>query len=146
MTVGGSAALLDDGMFGIEVDFGYSPRFFERKNSSGLIARSNVTTLTGNVMVAAPLSVSRDSLRPFVVGGGGLIHIGIQDVADAFPVSSNVVGINVGGGAIGPLTNRTSVRFEMRYFRTVTEDQDAAAFGPSRLSFWRAAVGVFLKY
>jgi len=133
-------------MFGIEVDFGYSPRFFERDQSSGLIARSNVTTLTGNVIVAAPLSVTRDSLRPFFVGGAGLIHIGIDDVVGLLPVNSNLVGIDVGGGALGRLTNRTSVRFELRYFRTVTEDTDVVAFGPSRLSFWRAAVGVFLKY
>jgi hypothetical protein len=34
VVVGGSTALLSDGIFGIEGDFGYSPRFFERSSQS----------------------------------------------------------------------------------------------------------------
>ena len=36
-----AAGLLDEGLFGVEADFGYSPRFFERSSGS-LVARSNV--------------------------------------------------------------------------------------------------------
>src|SRR5687767_5498518 len=49
---GGSAAFLSRGIFGVEADLGYAPRFFERDNRAGNITGSNVTTLTGNVILA----------------------------------------------------------------------------------------------
>jgi hypothetical protein len=148
ISVGASAGIISDGLFGVEGEFGYSPRFFERSASfsSGLIASSHVLTLMGNVIVAVPRSVTGLSLRPFVSGGAGLMRVGIDDVAGVLAFDSNLFGINVGGGATGALTNRTSVRLELRHFKSVTrEDADSAAFGPTRLSFWRAAVGVTVK-
>ena len=97
----------------------------------------------GSVVAAVPRTVTRDSLRPYVVGGIGLIHIGIDDVAGILPVNSNMLGINVGGGAIGRLSNRTSVQFEVRHFRNVGE-ANITGFGPTSISFWRATVGVSL--
>ena len=47
-TFGGSAAWVSDGLFGVETDFAYTARFFERNSRAGLISGSNVTTLTGN--------------------------------------------------------------------------------------------------
>jgi hypothetical protein len=81
-----------------------------------------------------------------VSGGAGLMRVGIDDVAGVLAFNSNLFGINVGGGATGALTYRTSVRLELRHFKSVTrEDEDGAAFGPTRLSFWRAAVGITVK-
>ena len=75
----------------------------------------------GNVIITAPRALTGYSLRPFVSGGGGLIHVGIQDVADILSVSENLFGVNVGGGAVGVLTPRTSVRFDLRFFKSVTK-------------------------
>ena len=144
LTLGGSVTILSDEIFGIEGEFGYSPRFFER-SSGTLVARSNVLTLTGNVIAAVPKRITRDALRPYAVGGVGLMHVGISDVADLLPVDTNLLGVNFGGGAIGRLTNRTSLRFEVRHFRNLArEETDVLGFGPTRLSFWRATVGVAL--
>lgn len=145
LTLGASAGFVGDGLFGVEADFGYSPRFFERSGGT-LVARSHVLTLMGNVIVAVPRSVTGYSLRPFVSGGAGLMSVGIDTLAGIFDVDSNLVAINVGGGATGDLSARTSIRFDLRYLKSVTSQGDASVgFGSSNLSFWRAAVGIALR-
>jgi hypothetical protein len=143
---GGSAGWLSPGVLGFEGDFAYAPRFFERDNQAGVILSSNVTTLTGNVIVAIPQSVTGYALRPFLVGGVGLIHSGIN-YDEVFPtVDDNSFGLNVGGGAIGFLTPRTGVRFELRHFRTFErEANEASGEVSARLSFWRFTVGVVIR-
>lgn len=145
LTIGASAGFVGPGILGVEADLGYSPRFFERSSGS-LVASSQVLTLMGNLVVTAPRTLTGYSLRPFVSGGGGLMHVGIDDVAGIIPVDSNVFAIDVGGGAVGDLTNRTSVRFDLRYFRSVSQaEEDNVGFGNTRLSFWRAAVGLTIR-
>jgi hypothetical protein len=145
VTLGASAGVVGEGAFGVETEFGYSPRFFERSSGS-LIARSSVLTLMGNVIITAPRALTGYSLRPFVSGGGGLMKVRIHDVADVLSVDANLFGINVGGGAVGVLTTRTSVRFDLRFFKSVsTEDEASVGFGPTRLSFWRASIGLVIR-
>jgi hypothetical protein len=145
LTLGGAAGVVSEGIFGAETELGYSPRFFERANGS-LIARSNVLTLMGNAIITAPRALTGYSLRPFVSGGGGLIHVGIQDVANILSVSENLFGVNVGGGAVGVLTPRTSVRFDLRFFKSVTKGdaENMIVAGPG-ISFWRASVGLAIR-
>lgn len=145
LAVGASVALLSDGLFGIEADVAYVSRFFEQ--GQDFIASSGVTTVTGNLMVAAPKRLTQYSLRPYLVGGVGLMRVDIDDVIALFDVDSNLLCLGVGGGAIGPLTERVSVRFEARHFRNLrSEEDEVVGFGNTRLKFWRATVGVFLRY
>jgi hypothetical protein len=146
LTLGGSAGVLGDGMLGVEADFGYSPRFFETATRGGLVVQSAVTTLMGNVIVAVPREVTRESLRPYVVGGLGWMHATIDDVLDLFQVKSNLLGLTVGGGAIGAITARTSLRFELRHFKNISKEETLVGFGTTRLSFWRATAGLTLRY
>ena len=146
LTFGGIVGRIDDGVLGIEADVGYTPRFFER--SSGLlVARSHVLTVMGNVVISMPREVTGDSLRPFFSGGAGLMRVRIDDVvADVLPVSSNLFAINVGGGATGRLTALTSLRFELRYFKSSTNESEDVVRPGTSLSFWRAGVGLTLRY
>jgi hypothetical protein len=147
VVMGGSAALLSDRVFGLEADFGYSPRFFERDARGGLVVNSRVSTLAGSVIVAVPLAVTRESLRPYIVGGLGLMHAKIEDVLMVFPVDKNLLALNIGGGAMGFLTYRTGLRFEIRQFQNLRRGTaPPSATGPTRLSFWRATAGVILRY
>jgi hypothetical protein len=143
-TLGGTVGVLSDGLFGIEADVTYVPRFFERSSGS-LVARSHVLTVMGNIMLAAPRSVTQYSLRPFVSGGAGLMRVNIDDVANVIPLDSNLFGINVGGGAIGPLSNSFDVRFELRWFKSVTTGNAETLLPGPALSFWRAAVGLSIR-
>lgn len=142
MTLGGSLARVGDGVLGFEADFGYSPRFFD-PGPGGLTSSSSVSTLTGNVLLMVPRALTGYSLRPYAVGGAGWMHIGVNSI---LPANSNVWAMTLGGGAIGALTDRTSLRFELRYFKNLTGDESANTIGSARLSFWRATVGVSFGY
>jgi opacity protein-like surface antigen len=143
---GGSAGWLTTGVLGVEGDFAYAPRFFERDNVGGNILGSSALTLSGSVIAAVPLAVSQYGLRPYLVGGLGLIHSGITYTGLVDPVDDNSLGLNVGAGAIGFLSPRTGVRFELRHFRTLDRDvNDATGELRTRLSFWRATVGVVIR-
>jgi hypothetical protein len=147
LTLGASAALMSDGVFGIEGEVGHTPRFFEGSDPLGLVIHSRVTTLSGSLVLAAPLSVTRESLRPYLVGGLGLIQARSSNAGGLFPVTQDLLGLNLGGGAIGFLSPRTGIRFDLRHFKAVTgEDGPLARPGVSRLSFWRATIGVVLRY
>lgn len=148
LTVGGSLAILGERALGVEMDLGYSPRFFDAGHRSGLVAHSHVTTLTGNAIVAVPVSLTRESLRPFLVGGIGLMRVRIDDVLNVFRVQKNFLAFDLGAGAMGTLTRRTSVRFELRRFQNLTQKENGTGigFGPSRLTFWRATTGLMFRY
>ena len=146
-TLGGSVALLSDAFLGIEGDFSHTPHFFEGDNPLGLVLISRVTTLTGNLILAAPLALTRESLRPYVLAGVGLMQARSSNAGGLFPIDRDLTGLDLGGGAIGMITARTGVRFDLRYFKAITgEDGPFARAGVSRLSFWRASIGLTLRY
>lgn len=146
LILGGAAGWLTAGIIGFEGEFAYAPRFFERDNLAGVIAGSNVITLGGSVIAAVPQQITGYSLRPYVIGGLGLIHSSI-DYDNIFPsVNDNSLGFNVGAGAIGFLTPRTGVRFELRHFRTLDRQASRAdEVVLPRLSFWRFTAGVVIR-
>ena len=141
---GGAGGWLGTGPLGAEVELTFVPHFFER--GEGALARgSRVTTLSGNVIAALPTSVTRESLRPYAVAGLGLLHARIDEAF--FPVDRNLLGLSVGGGAIGAVGERTAIRFDLRHIRSVRgEGESVVGVQQVRLSFWRAAIGLTLRY
>jgi hypothetical protein len=147
MTIGASVALLGAGILGIEADVGHTPKFFEGDDPFGLILTSRVTTLSGNVMLAAPLAVTRESLRPYLVGGLGLLQARASNAASLFPLEEDRLGLTVGGGAIGFVSERTGLRFDVRHIKAISgADGPLPRDGVSRLSFWRATAGLTIRY
>jgi hypothetical protein len=150
VTFGGSAGWLSSGILGVEGDFSYTPGLFQRDTTRpipvGLVFDSTAATFSGSVILAVPQRVSGYSLRPYLVGGLGLIHYGLN-YDEVFPtVDDDSLGLNVGGGAIGYLTRRTGVRFELRHFRSLSrEANDLSLEVLPRLSFWRFTVGVVIR-
>jgi hypothetical protein len=147
---GGTVGWWSQGILGIESDFSFAPHFFETDNTTEVITSSNVITLGGNVVVAVPLSVTRESLRPYLVGGLSWMHASIDDVRGLLPElfgrTRNSVGVNFGGGAIGLITPRTGLRFEVRHFGSLEREEDRfSRETESLLSFWRATVGVVIQ-
>lgn len=144
LMLGGMVGVLSDEMLGVEADIGYVSRFFER-SSGMLVARSHVLTIMGNVMLAVPRRLTGYSLRPLVSAGAGLMDVNIQDRADAIPVHSKLLAINVGGGAVGPLASAAEIRFDLRWFKSVTTGGETLLRPGSAVSFWRAAVGLTIR-
>jgi hypothetical protein len=150
LTLGASVALLSDGILGLEAEVSHTPGFFKGNDPLGglvLVLTSRVTMLSGNVIVAAPLALTRESLRPYLVGGFGLMQARSKHLSDVFPVDQNVLGLGIGAGAIGFVTERTGLRVEFRHIKAITgTDGPLARPGSSRLSFWRAMAGLTLRY
>jgi opacity protein-like surface antigen len=150
---GASLAMMGAGAVGFEIDFGYSPNFFESgtavNNSFDFTNDSNVTTLTGNAIIGIPIGGSRGgSVRPYIVGGVGLIRTNLQDASQLFDVNTkNDFGFDVGGGVMGFFSSNVGIRGDVRYFRTFKgSDENAAGLGLSEFNFWRGSVGLSLKF
>jgi outer membrane protein with beta-barrel domain len=144
IAVGVTALKLGE-IFGIEGDIAHMPRFFQSGGPfSDLVLGSSVTTVTGNVVVAAPRRWTEYTLRPYFVGGGGLMRARIDDAGAILPVSSNLAAWDMGVGVTGFLSDRFGVSWDVRRFRSVG-GQDQASDGP-RLSFWRANMALAIRY
>ncbi len=147
LTLGTSVAVLSGGIFGLEAEVGHTPRFFEGDDPLGLVLSSRVTTVSGSVIVTAPLAMTRESLRPYLVMGIGLMQARSTHAAGVLPLDENLLAVNVGVGATGFFTDRTGLRFDLRHFKGLGPvDTPTARAGASRLSFWRATAGVTLRY
>ena len=82
------------------------------------VLSSRVTTLLGNVVVAAPTDLTRESLRPYASAGWGLMRATSRSLPMG-SVSRNLSAFNLGGGVIGMLSRRTGVRWDLRYLRGI---------------------------
>jgi hypothetical protein len=101
----------------------------------------------GHAILAVPLSVTRESLRPYVSGGFGMLHEGAADQTQFFAVDSNLAAFSIGGGAIGFFNSRTGVRFDLRHVRSVSTGENVTTRETEpRLGFWRATLGVTIRY
>jgi hypothetical protein len=145
-TVGVSSTWLTSNIFGAEIDFGYAPRFFASDRQRNIVG-SNTLSLTGNLLLAVPLSVTRESLRPYVSAGMGMLHAGIDDQAGIETVDRNLLAVSIGGGAIGFLSPRVGVRFDLRTVRSTSRGlNNSTLLTEPRLGYWRATVGVAIRY
>jgi len=153
LNYGFSLAGMGAGVVGFELDFGYSPNFFESgTNDDGdfdLTNDSNMTTLTGNLILGIPIGgTTGGSVRPYIVGGVGLIRSDVGDVGDFFDVrTKNDFGFDVGGGVMGFFNDNVGLRGDLRYFRTFRgTDENITGLALGNVNFWRGSVGLSLKF
>jgi hypothetical protein len=146
LSLGAATTWLTDKGPGAEAELGYNPRFFER-GTGDLVTSSSVTTLFGNFVLALPLSITRESLRPYALAGIGWIHASANDSIGFSSVSNDFLGLAIGVGAVGFLSDVTGVRFDLRYLKSVSSGDvsDLPDQGSARISFWRATVGVVFR-
>ena len=148
---GASLAYMGAGAIGFEIDFGWSPNFFENTTGEGdfEFGDSNVTTLMANLMIGAPIGgQSGPGIRPYASGGVGIIKSRVGDAEDFFNVDSTNWGINVGGGIAGFFTDNIGLRGDVRYFRSLqdTEADDGANLGLADFKFWRGSIGLTFRF
>lgn len=144
---GASLTTMGAGPLGFEVDFGYSPNFFESAATpSGFrfTNKSNVTTLMGNLVVGGHAG----AVRPYAVAGVGLLRSNVQDFKEVFSVNTkNDFGLDVGGGVMGFFSKNVGLRGDVRYFRGFNGSNDnKTGLGLSDFKFWRGSVGVSFKF
>jgi opacity protein-like surface antigen len=148
---GASLGWMGAGIVGVEVDFGVSPNFFEDTRGTGNFdfGDSNVTTLMGNVIVGAPIGgQSGPGFRPYGTAGVGLIRSHISATTLFDELSTNDFGVNIGGGVHGFFNDTIGLRGDLRYFRSLQDNEpdNELDLGLSNFDFWRGTVGVTFRW
>jgi len=142
----GVTGLLLGNVLGIEGDLARAPGFFEAGGQK-LLLGSRVPTLTGNVVVALPKRLAEYSLRPYFVGGAGLMHVNIAGRLGGLTVSSTLPAADFGGGATGFLNERVGLNWEVRHFHSIGDGKIRGdSLAGEQLSFWRATMAVTIRY
>ena len=151
-TYGGTLTWMGSGVVGFELDFGVTPDFFELPTGPIDIGfgDTNVTTLMGNIVVGVPIGgTSGPGVRPYGSAGLGLLRSRIE-ASDLFDdLSSNELGINLGGGAHIFFGDNIGIRGDLRYFRSLQDDvdvEDLIDLDFGSFDFWRATVGVTFRF
>jgi len=152
-TFGGSLATMSGGIFGIEGDLGFTPKFFGTDVELGgvpiSVAKNNVLTAMGNLTIGVPLqSHGGPGIRPYAVGGIGLIRQQFDVVGGLSGYTANDLGYNVGGGVLIFPSAHVGIRGDVRYFRSVGANtvSDLLDLQPGAFNFTRATVGVTFRY
>ena len=150
---GGVVSWLSRGIFGVEAVTIWTPNFFEGDPTSDSVLDPGANpvrvndnrsvSLMANVVITLPQRWTEYGLRPFISGGFGLMHARNGD--ELFPATVNVRGVNIGGGAVGFLTNKTGLRFDVRYHSTLNRLEGAPAFGDAHLRYVTASVGLVIR-
>ncbi len=141
---GVDAGWMGAGIIGGEVDFGWAP------NAFGESVDNHVLDLMANLIIGVPVGGTRGpGIKPYVTGGLGLIQTvigsGISDVAD---YDQKDLGFNLGAGAMGFFSDHVGLRGDVRYFRTINNNDstlDDVDLDLGSFDFWRATVGVVIR-
>ena len=155
---GGTVRLVGAGPIGLESVFVYMPGIFETPDpdplsdipESNAITKSHSFALMGNVVLTTPRAWNQYGLRPYVSGGLGMLRVSHNE--PTVPARANLPAYNVGGGAVGFLTNKVGLRFDLRYFRTLppgeqSGEQTVTEFlDRVHVHYWTGTVGVVFKY
>lgn len=148
---GASLAYMGAGALGFEIDFGWSPNFYENTTGFGdfEFGDSNVTTLMANLILGAPVGgQSGGGIRPYVSGGVGIIKNRIGNAEDLFNVNSTDWGFNLGAGITGFFTDNVGLRGDVRYFRSLQDNEpdDDLDIALSDFRFWRGSLGLTFRF
>lgn len=150
---GAGVALLGD-IFGVEGEWSQYPGFFQTRDQD-LVLSSSAQTFTGSVIIAVPRRIAQYALRPYFVGGAGVLRLrsvdGTVPTSGLFAISETLAAIDLGGGATGFFNERVGVSWDLRYFRSMggeeTGDPAVTTDGLAKqLSFWRANMALVLRY
>jgi opacity protein-like surface antigen len=148
---GASLGWMGEGILGFEVDFGYTPNFFQDTVGDGDFGfgDSNMTTVMANVLVGAPIGgQTGPGLRPYGSGGVGLMKSQMSGSNFFDDVNHNDFGFNVGAGVHGFFHDNFGLRGDVRYFRSLQDNEPDDEFDVAigDVDFWRATVGVTFRF
>jgi opacity protein-like surface antigen len=142
---GAGLSWMGAGAVGFDIDFGYTPDFFG--DSGDDFGDNNVTSLMFNAIVGIPVGgQSGPGIRPYGVGGVGLLREQIDGAGDLFDIDENSWGFNLGGGVLAYLTDNVGVRGDVRYFRSLNRGDDDLDVDLGELDFWRVTGGVTFRF
>jgi len=129
--------------FGFQIDLGYTPNFFT--DDEDFVGDNNALSLMANLLLEPPAG----SVRPYASGGVGLLRTHVKS-AGAFldDIEDNDFGLNLGAGLKGYFSDNVGLRADVRYFRSLQEDEGEPGFDVdiADLDFWRTTVGLSIAW
>ena len=145
---GATAAFMGGGIFGAELGFNWTPEFASSSVASPKVSQAS---LMGNLIVGIPINNSGEAghVRPYITGGAGLFRANASESAIfGDNISSNDFAVNVGGGIMAFFSDHVGLRADVRYFRTLTDDNPGSRvdFDLGDLNFWKWDVGAAFKF
>ncbi len=142
LTYGVGFGFMVGGVIGLEGEIAHAPHFFGEGS-----ARADNYVLSGmvNILVGVPIG----PMRPYVVGGIGVLHTDINQSTTGLynAYSNNSFAFDVGGGLIGMFSQHVGVRGDLRYVRTL-QDITFTSFevNNKQLQFGRGSIGVVFRF
>ena len=146
-TLSTGVALTYMGQFaGFEAELGYTPDFFGESDEVVFVGDGNVTSLMGTLLLGRGGSQQR--VKPYAAFGAGLLRTRVDGGTLFDDVSSNSFGVNVGGGVIGHLTEHLALRGDLRYFRSLEDEDpdDGVEISVGNFDYWRAYGGLTFSF
>ena len=144
---GATAAFMGAGILGAEVGFNWTPKFVPGTAFHDDVAQAS---LMGNVIIGIPIRNSDQPghIRPYVTGGAGLFRATSKQGDFLDRINSNDFAVNFGGGVMAFFSEHVGVRADVRYFRTLTDDNagDGVDFSLGDLNFWKWDIGAAFKF
>jgi hypothetical protein len=146
-TFGGTAAFMGGGIFGAEVGFTYTPDFIQETLLTPDVSQAS---LMGNLIIGIPMGDADQGgqIRPYVTGGAGLFRTAVTESDFFNHVTSNDFALNAGGGVMAFFSEHVGVRGDIRYFRTLTDDDpgEGLDFELGDLDFWKWDIGAAFRF
>ena len=119
---------------GFEEDLGYTKDFFGAAPG----AQNSVFSAMSNLLfLGAP-----GRIQSYIVSGVGLVRLRVS--LNQTSVDSKVIAYDVGGGVNGFFTKHVGIRGDVRHFHTLQDVKVLLISG--KLGFWRASLGLALKF
>jgi hypothetical protein len=119
---------------GFEEDFSYTKGFFGTAPG----AENSVFSAMSNLLFMG----ATGRVQSYVVGGIGLVRTSVA--LNQTSGDSTVLGYDLGGGVNGFFTKHVGIRGDIRHFQTFQDVNMLLASG--KLGFWRASLGLALKF
>ena len=125
------------GILGFEEDIAYARDFF----GTSTTGESSVLTVMSDLMVIVPAG----PIRPYIVGGVGLIRPHVKFDTASLSADSNTFGWDLGAGLNIFLAHSVGVRGDVRHLHTF-QDVTLGVFGNEQVDFWRATAGITFRF
>ena len=138
---GARLGVLGGGIFGGEIDVGYTPDFY---GHGTVFDSSGVLTVTGNVVIGIPLG----PVRPYFLGGVGLIRRTVDFVSGGAQgsVTDSRAAYSVGGGVSLFFSQHVGINADFRYFRNFSTGNAVMDLPNEKFNFARGSLGMTFRF
>lgn len=141
LNVGARLGVLGGGIFGGEIDVGYTPDFYGKGT---IFDSSGVLTVMGNAVVGLPLG----PVRPYFVGGIGLIRrtVTYAPGQGSGRVTDSRAAYSIGGGVNLFVSEHVGINADLRYFRNFSSGNALVDLPDDKFNFARGSLGLTIRF